>query len=160
MHFRRTTTPMVLALALSILLAGCDSGFPASNSSATISEDAFVDAMVELRRAAVEEEDLRIRPNRRDEILQARGLAVEDLTGFVEVHGADVPRMNRVWTRIEARLTGQDPEDFEFDAEDFDTIPGLEPDPLNPDEPPTDALPGGDGPPLPPRPGAGGDGPR
>ncbi len=142
-----------LALALSVLFAGCDSGFPASSSSNTISEDTFVEAMVELRRAAVEEEDNRIRPERRDQILQARGLANDDLIRYVDVHGTNVPLMNRVWTRIEARLTGQDPEEFELDAEDFDTIPGLERDPLNPEEPPTEALPGGEGPPPPPPPG-------
>jgi hypothetical protein len=82
----------------------------------TISEEAFVETMVELRRAAAQWEMRRLPVEERDSVLASRNLTPEDLLEFVEVHGTDVLYMNQVWTRVEARLTGRDLESLQADV--------------------------------------------
>lgn len=106
-------------VALLLLAAGaCDPGFAEPASGETISEDTFVEVMVELRRAAAHWEFRRIPEEERNSILAEYGLGPEDLLRFAEIHGRDVPRMNRVWTRVEARLTGRDEEVLEAESPD------------------------------------------
>jgi hypothetical protein len=92
------------------IAAACDPGFPAPGGGPTISEDAFVETVVELRRAAAHWEARRLPEGERDSILRARGVSQDDLFLFVEVHGPDVPYMSQVWTRIDALLTGREAE--------------------------------------------------
>lgn len=124
------------------VVAGCDTGLPSSGSEETISDEAFVETVVALRRGTADDGEARLSESRRDEILAERGVTEEDLFQFVEVHGRNVPRMSAVWTEVEARLTGQDPEALELDDGD-EAIPGSEPGEASPEGETTDVLPGG-----------------
>lgn len=139
----------LLALLLPLTVTACESPLPGDGSRSAMSEDSFVDAMVALRRAALGEESGRLPPEDAREVLAEQGTTEEELRRFVEIRGGNAPAMSAVWTRIEARLTGQDPEDLELDSADLDTLPGAEP-----GMPPPGTLPGGgDAPDGPPGPG-------
>jgi hypothetical protein len=115
-------------LLLAALLPACDPGFPGPQQGDTIPEDAFVEAMADLRRAAAAWEGRRLPEPERDSILEAHGLEPEDLLHFVEIHGTDVLYMNRVWARVEAAFTARDRELQEGDPEpQGDPEPGLDP---------------------------------
>lgn len=129
----RLASPWPLLL-LAALLPACDPGFPGPQDGDTIPEDAFVEAMVELRMAAAAWEGRRLPDPERDAILEAHGLEAEELLHFVEIHGTDVLYMNRVWARVEATFTARDEEL----QEEEDPEPGLDP------EPGTDPPPGTD----------------
>jgi hypothetical protein len=116
--------PLLLAsfLLASFLLAGCDPGFPAPERGDTISEEAFVETMVELRRGAAHWEFRRLPPEERDAILAARGVTAEDLLRFVAIRGTDVLYMNQVWTRVEAGFTGRPVSELEGEVPDHETL--------------------------------------
>jgi hypothetical protein len=129
--------PVLIASALLLAGAACDPGFPRAGPEATISEDEFVAAMVELRRGALHREGNRLPISERDRILAARGLTPDDLLHFAEVHGADVPYMYEVWTRVEAGLLGRDPEELEGAEDPLEVLEGLpEGETYTPDPPP------------------------
>ncbi len=117
---RRLSLPPLLGAAF--LLAGCDPGFPAPQRGDTISEDAFVQTMVDLRRGAAMWELRRLPPEERDSILAARGVTAEELLHFVEVRGTDVPYMNRVWTRVEAGFTGRAVSELDTEVPDHEAL--------------------------------------
>jgi len=106
----RTPPPEVVStmhrVALLLLLAlashGCERGIPTSGSEPTISEDQFVEAMVELRTATFRGEFEELSVPERDEILRRRGLEPDDLVRFAEVHGPNVPLMFEVWSRVDS----------------------------------------------------------
>lgn len=99
-----------LLLLIALLLPACDPGFPGPAEGETIPEDAFVQAMVDLRRAAAEWEGRRLPDAERDSILEVHGLEPEDLLHFVEIHGTDVLYMSEVWARVEATFIARDAE--------------------------------------------------
>jgi hypothetical protein len=139
---------LLVILALGLLLPwsqGCDPGFPSSGPESTISDEAFIETLVSLRRAAAQEGGGTLAEPTRLEVLRERSVTEEELRHFVQVHGENIPRMTAIWTEVEARLTGQDPDDLELDPDTLDLPeePGAEP----LDEPPLDG-PGG-----PPEPG-------
>jgi hypothetical protein len=84
---------------------GCQGDFPGAGTEPTITEDAFVEAMAELRVAAWAELDGVLPETKRDEILARRGLDPEDLLHFVEVRGLDVPGMHAVWVRVDEAVS-------------------------------------------------------
>jgi hypothetical protein len=90
-----------------LFFLGCDSGFPGAEGKTDVTESQFVDAVVELRRAALAYPNGRVPHDERDRLLAARGLSAEKLEGFVEVHGVNVPYMGRIWATIEQRLGEQ-----------------------------------------------------
>ncbi|TVR53039.1 MAG: hypothetical protein EA421_12260 [Gemmatimonadales bacterium] len=149
----RSRTGFAWGLALLVLApVACDPGFPGPGEGETISEEAFVETMVELRRAAAHWEMRRLPVEERDSILAIRSRTPEDLLEFVEVHGTDVPYMNRVWTRVEARLTGRDVESLQDDAPEAEDLveEGILPRDAVPDLPAPEP---GSGPGIPPDPG-------
>jgi hypothetical protein len=93
---------VALLLFLAFASSGCERGIPTSGSEPTISEDQFVEAMVELRAATFRGEHEELPVSERDEILRRRGLEPEDLVRFAEVHGPDVPYMFGVWSRVDS----------------------------------------------------------
>jgi len=93
---------VVLLLLLAFASSGCERGIPTSGSEPTVSEDQFVEAMVELRTASLRGENEELPGSERDEILRRRGLEPEDLVRFAEVHGPDVPYMFAVWSRVDS----------------------------------------------------------
>lgn len=94
------------AVVLSALLAGCGVDRP-TRAGETITPEAFVEAYVELRRAA-REVDSAAWESRKREILEARGLTEEALEAFVEARGADVVFLRQLWDTVQARLERAD----------------------------------------------------
>lgn len=40
----------------------------------------------------------------REEVLARHGVSAEEMTGFVEVHGRDIPFMDSVWVEIDGHV--------------------------------------------------------
>jgi hypothetical protein len=96
---RAARLPVIL---LALVATACDPGFPTSEGEARIDRETFVETYVDLRLAArshgvLTEAD-------RDRVLVEHGVTEEDLREFIEVHGRNVPYMNRVWSEVEARI--------------------------------------------------------
>src|SRR5690606_8072101 len=90
-----------------LLVAGCGADRP-TREGGTIAPEAFVEAYVELRRAAEALEDSAAWEVRKREILDARGLTEEALEAFVEARSADVVFLRTLWDTIQARLESAD----------------------------------------------------
>ena len=103
--FSRFRAWLPLALVILPILAGCESDFPGAGREPTISEDAFVQTMAELRVAALTEENGILSPESRDQILSRQGLQEADLLQFIEVRGLDVPGMHAVWLRVDEAVS-------------------------------------------------------
>jgi hypothetical protein len=87
--------------AVAVLLAAC-----AREPATGISDEQFIDVVVELRRAAVEHrEDHEAFQARKDAILQQSGVEEEQLRQYVEVRGRDLQHMAEVWATINERLS-------------------------------------------------------
>lgn len=93
-------------VALSAVLAGCGLDRP-TREGEPITPEAFVEAYVELRRAA-REVDSAAWEVRKREILEARGLTEEALEAFVEARGSDVVFLRKLWDTLQARLEPAD----------------------------------------------------
>lgn len=140
MHSRfRLSLAVLLTPVLLLSGAACEPSLPGERPGTTISEDAFVEAVVALRRAAIENSSGRLDPQQTRDILSDQGTTEEELRRFVEIRGGNAPTMSSVWTRIEARLTGQDPQELQLDSADIDTLPGVNPDAPEPGAPSVDA---------------------
>ena len=113
---RSAWVSVLFGLSLPLALIACDPGFPGPGQGETISEEVFVETLVELRRAAAHWERRHIPVEERDSILAARNLTPEDLLEFVEIHGTDVLYMNQIWTRVEARLTHRNVDSLQADV--------------------------------------------
>jgi hypothetical protein len=91
---------IVLAVG-TILLLGC-SDDPASG----LSDERFIDVVVELRQAAAAyPDDPDAYVARKDEILSEAGVDEAVIREYVEVHGGDLQHMARIWTAINERMT-------------------------------------------------------
>jgi hypothetical protein len=82
------------------LVVACDGEAPTT----TVDRETFIETYVELRRAALQSPDRKISPERKQEILSARGITEDDLLAFAEAYGRDVDAMVAVWTEIEQRI--------------------------------------------------------
>jgi hypothetical protein len=96
--------PLAL-LAAGALAAAC------GGSGDAIDREVFIAAWVDLRVAALESDDLRLPPDRREAILARHGIDQEALLGFADVHGRDVEFMNGVWSEVERLLEERRPGD-------------------------------------------------
>jgi len=101
--WRRAAAHSILVVVL-LLLASCDNGIPGSGREPTISEEHFVAAMAELRYEALRRTTGQVPPEERERILAEHGISGEDLIQYAEVHGPNVPLMNRVWSSVEERV--------------------------------------------------------
>ena len=82
-----------------LLLAACSG----DRSGATdVSDDRFIDTLVELRRAAVED------PGgfaaAKEQILAENGVTEESLRAYISAHIDDLGRLAAVWDTVNARL--------------------------------------------------------
>ncbi len=100
----------ILGIAL-LSLSGCDDGVPSSRDGTTIPRETFVEAMVDLREAAIRSGGEAPSAAERERILQEHGIGAEDLRTFVEIHGENVPLMNEVWSAVERRLVERQEEE-------------------------------------------------
>jgi hypothetical protein len=91
-------------LLVSLALPGCERGFPTAEDRPSISEDAFVAAMAELRHMGVNWEEGHVPAEDRDRVLREMGLEARELVEFVEIHGRNVPYMFGVWTRVDSAV--------------------------------------------------------
>lgn len=91
-------------LACATLLAGCDDRIPTSRDEETIPRESFIATMVELRTAAVRTQMGLVTLEQRDRILSRHGVSEEELRQFADVHGANVPMMNELWSEVERRI--------------------------------------------------------
>jgi hypothetical protein len=113
-------TSAVLAAALLVVgLAACEGGIPGSERERTIPRETFIQAMVDLRLAAVESPGDPVTQARRDRVLEELGVTPEQLVHFAEVHGRNVPYMNDVWNEVQQRLL----ERAEEEGEEEDPAP-------------------------------------
>jgi hypothetical protein len=102
-----TSAVLVAVGLLLVALTACDGGIPGSERERTIPRETFIQAMVELRLAAVESPGEPVTAARRDRVLEALGVTSEQLVRFAEVHGRNVPYMNDVWNEVQRRLLEQ-----------------------------------------------------
>lgn len=104
-------------LALFVLLmaaggaAGCGGG-----STEPIPRETFIEAYITLRTTALRNETGELDPISRDRILEERGLTVQDLLHFVEVHGRDVPFMGELWEEIDSEVARRLREAFQAEG--------------------------------------------
>jgi hypothetical protein len=98
-RWRPTAMRGLLAMGLAFS-AACSEETPVTS----VDRETFVATYVELRRAAMENPNGRISPERKEQILTARGLTEEDLLAFAEAWGRDVDTMAAIWTDVEQRL--------------------------------------------------------
>lgn len=98
--------PDLFAFGLLVLLAAsaCDPGFPSSEGDAPIDRETFVAVYVELRIEALRWDGGRLPEAERDRILREHGVTADDLRGFVQTHGRNVPYMTEVWTEVDERM--------------------------------------------------------
>lgn len=94
---------------LSLILAGafssaCSLPSPGQASGDAIPQDAFINAYVELRIAALQAPDQELTVQARDGVLHRLELQEADLLDFVEVHGKDVQFMRRLWEEADSVL--------------------------------------------------------
>jgi len=97
---------MALVVALAVVACGSGDG-PAAGG--VMSREAFIATYVDLRVAALDNEDLTITDEERAEVLARHGVGAEDLRAFAEVHGTDVEFMSGVWNEIDTRLSAMSP---------------------------------------------------
>jgi hypothetical protein len=95
----------MLLVAVAALLTGCGGG-----PTTSLSDERFIDIVVELRKAAAEHRD---DPDayvaRKDEILGAAGVDEAMIREYVEVRGGDLRHMAVIWSAVNERLT-EEPE--------------------------------------------------
>lgn len=91
-------------LAAVLVLGACDMGFPDSEGRAPIDEETFVATYTDLRITAMGWESQRLPAEERDAVLESHGVTADDLREFVQVHGRNVPVMNRIWNDISANV--------------------------------------------------------
>jgi hypothetical protein len=70
----------------------------------TISAETFIDVMVALRTSPLLDSSGYLPPGASERILAEHGVSPDDMRGFVEVHGTDVPLMTDIWSAIDARI--------------------------------------------------------
>jgi hypothetical protein len=85
-------------------VSACDSG-----SAPTLDRETFIQVYVELRIAALTQDDATLTDEDREQILAGHGITEEDLFAFADEHGDDPAYMVQVWEEIEERLN-EDPE--------------------------------------------------
>ena len=102
------TSPPILRRSVLALVAvawastGCGGGEEVPPG--TLDRDTFVEIMVELRMAALEQPDAALAPTDRARILQDHDVTEDDLIAFARVHGDDPSFMAEVWREIEQGL--------------------------------------------------------
>jgi len=94
----------VLLVALPVLQACGQEDAGPEEGRETISAEAFVDAYVALRLAALRAPREELDLSEKARILEERNLTDEDLLRFVEVHGTDIPFMHDVWQEVDSLL--------------------------------------------------------
>jgi len=98
MRRQARTIRISLCLTAALMAGGCRAEAPEANG---IPRQAFVDAYVDLRIAAIEGGGSTIAPEQRDEILARHGIDQDGFLGFADVHGSDLEYMNEVWADVE-----------------------------------------------------------
>lgn len=103
-------TPRLQRLLGAIVITGalacgaCGGGPAQSSPSTSMDRETFIATYVDLRAAAVGNEDGLIQDGQRAEILKRHGVTEADLVGFATDRGADVAYMRQVWDEVERRL--------------------------------------------------------
>lgn len=95
----RLGRPVMTAL-MSLAMAACGDG-ATEVAENTIAAERFVAVYVDLRVAALSQEDGQIKPEHRDSILSHHGVSDDDLFAFAELHGGDAIFMRGVWDSVE-----------------------------------------------------------
>ena len=91
-----------LSTVLCLVALACGSSGSQAGDSA-LEREVFVATYVDLRVTALTG-DGELTDAQRSEVLARHGVTEDDLTGFAEAHGPDLPYMRDVWNDIEARL--------------------------------------------------------
>lgn len=94
----------VACLTAVLLGAACGDGAASAGGAPTISREAFVEVMVDLRTSPLLDPSGLLPSGEPERILEENGVTAEQMRSFVEVHGGDVPFMAEVWTEIDARV--------------------------------------------------------
>lgn len=94
----------VLALFVAGTLAACGSGPAEAPTPSSVDRETFIATYVDLRTAAVKNDDGSIHPDQRARILEEHGVTGDELIAFVDANGENVPYMREVWDEVERRL--------------------------------------------------------
>jgi hypothetical protein len=103
MSMPRAISTLGFVLA-TLAVAGCERGFPTAEDRPSISEDAFVAAVAELRHMGLNWEEGHAPAEERDRVLGGLGIEAGELVEFVEIHGRNVPYMYGVWVRVDSAV--------------------------------------------------------
>lgn len=96
-----------MILALGIALAGCGG----TDGAVGLSDERFIETMVELRRAAITAgADTAQFEQLRDAILEEQGVTESDLRAYVEATSRDLYHMAAVWDSVSTRLSDGEPQ--------------------------------------------------
>ncbi len=91
-------------LLIAVLLAGAGCGDRLNLKPTRLSFDQFVNATVELRRAAVETDNPAAFQVRKREIQRRLNFTDDDLREFSRAHASDITVLSAAWDSVEARL--------------------------------------------------------
>lgn len=102
---RRVAAAILILLPVLAPAACGDAGADGAGSGeAPIDRETFIATYLDLRLAALQSPDREITAEARARVLTEHGVSEDELLGFVEAHGHDVPYMEAVWSEIESRL--------------------------------------------------------
>lgn len=77
------------------------------SADAELSRETFIATYADLRMATLSSESGDLTSARRDSVLNANGVTVEQLLDFATVHGADAEYMREVWNAVGTRMDGE-----------------------------------------------------
>ena len=96
------------AILLALVLAGCGGSHPADSPRQPIEKDRFIEAYIELRRAAVEvgqaADSVPAFAAKKSEILERHGISSQDLIDYIEANSSHLSEMTAIWDTIHRRL--------------------------------------------------------
>jgi hypothetical protein len=102
----RLVRPLRLSLLILAALSplACSPTVPSEPEADTISRELFISAYVELRVAALQAPGQELTLAARDRALASVEVTENQVLGFVEAHGKDVPFMRRLWEEVDSIL--------------------------------------------------------
>lgn len=110
----------VVLITASLAGLGCSGEGSDPSQGETISREAFVEAFVELRTAALRNTSMEITLEERDRILADLGLTDEDLLTFAEVRSRDGPLMEGIWEEVDTLLRASRTDEVGEEGEEGD----------------------------------------
>ncbi|MDZ7779404.1 MAG: hypothetical protein U5R14_05605 [Gemmatimonadota bacterium] len=104
---------LIVCAACAFVLVGWACGNGSERASGELTREGFIDAYVDLRAAALRDEDGVLTDSTRNAILERHDVTEETLLDYVDARGRDLDFMRDLWNEIEVRLDSVPPEPVE-----------------------------------------------